>query len=508
MKREYLKSGLIFIGLVSLGVLAAVILYFTKYFYYSDGFMPGVVIGGIRVEGSNVEEAETLLRQELDRIYNIPVTYYHADYEETTTLHILCRPVNAHDIVEAAWADEQSRNWYEKIANLNGNHQINYPVKLEYRPEQTASLIQKWNQNWGVPFQDSSLKIDARRGLIVVPGRVGMKVNPEETFQPLPQELNAFPEQMRMPIVIEEEHPQVDEETLSNMGEIATFTTAFNPGEINRSHNLYMAATGINGSVVDPQEIFSFNKKVGMRTLEKGYRDAMVIVGGKFEPGLGGGVCQVSSTLYNACLLAGLEIVERSNHALAVAYVPLGQDATVVYGLQDFRFKNNTAYPLYLRAVTGGGRLTINIYSNLNVKQNIKVSRSVDQTIPFQTINEIDLELQPGEQKVEQAGKPGYVVRSFRTFYDGAGNAIKTEQLARDTYRPLNKIVKLGPESETVPDPDLPVSPDPSGENTLPVDPESGMEVQPMVPSDIPDTSNQDNSGDLDITIPEDVPTL
>lgn len=499
MKKEYLKSGLIFIVLVSLGVLAAVMLYFAKYFH-ADYFMPGVVIGGIQVEGSTVEEAESLLNKELERVYKLPVVFYHGEYEEVTTLHKLCQPVNVHGVVTSAWMDEKSRSWHEKITNLDGSRKIVYPVKLEYRPEQVSSLVEKWNRNWGVPFRDSSLEVDAQRGLIVVPGSVGLKVNTEKTFKPLPQDLKEFSGQLRIPVVMTEEHPQVDEETLSNMGEISSYTTAFNAGEINRSHNLQMAANGINGSVVAPQEVFSFNQKVGKRTLEKGYRDAMVIVGGKFEPGLGGGVCQVSSTLYNACLLAGLDIVERSNHALAIAYVPLGQDATVVYGLQDFKFRNNTGYPVYLRAVTGGGRLTINVYGKLTARQNIKVSHVVDQTIPFKTITELDPQLQPGEQKVEHAGSPGYVVRSFRTYYDVSGNVIKRQQLARDTYRPLNKVVKQGPEANTKPNPSPPVIPDPG---TLPPDPEKGTEVPPMVPGDIPDTSNQVNSLNRNINKPE-----
>ena len=109
----------------------------------------------------------------------------------------------------------------------------------------------------------------------------------------------------------------------------------------------------------------------------------------------------VSSTLYNAVLLSGLEIVERHNHNLAVAYIPTGLDATVSYGLQDFKFKNNTRHPVYLRSVAGGGGLTITIYGHLSNKKNITLEHYIDQVIPFQEIREKDPTLAPGEERIE-----------------------------------------------------------------------------------------------------------
>ncbi|HBQ86976.1 MAG TPA: hypothetical protein DD811_10950, partial [Syntrophomonas sp.] len=250
---------------------------------------------------------------------------------------------------------------------------------------------------------------------------------------------------LNIAIVLEERQPAVDEESLSNMGELAQFSTWYNAGEVDRSHNLAKAAAKINTSVVLPGQIFAFNRTVGQRLVETGYRDAMVIVNGKFEPGLGGGICQVSSTLYNTCLLAGLKIVERHNHALAVSYVPLGRDATVSYGVQDFRFQNNTASPVYIRSIAGGGKLSITIYGNLDYKQKIGVSHVVDKVINFTTVHKTDAALPPGTQKVDHKGIPGYVVRSFRTYYDDNGKAIKTEQLARDSYMPLNQTIFDGP---------------------------------------------------------------
>ena len=128
------------------------------------------------------------------------------------------------------------------------------------------------------------------------------------------------------------------------------YKTSFNANERNRTINLKLAAAAINGQVIQPGKTFSFNKTVGPRTKERGYLDATIFVDGKKEQGLGGGICQVSSTLYNAVLNSKLKVVERHTHSLPVTYVPTGKDATVSYGYLDFRFQNNQKYPVKIQA--------------------------------------------------------------------------------------------------------------------------------------------------------------
>ncbi|EHL08831.1 VanW-like protein [Desulfitobacterium hafniense DP7] len=143
---------------------------------------------------------------------------------------------------------------------------------------------------------------------------------------------------------------------------LAEFSTHFNVNEVNRTENIRLAAEAIDGARLAPGEIFSFNETVGERTMAAGYKEAVVIEGNRFIPGIGGGICQVSSTLFNAANQAHLEIVERHHHSLPVGYVPPGQDATVFYAVLDFKFKNNTKEPLVLRTWVEGGTLTIKIY--------------------------------------------------------------------------------------------------------------------------------------------------
>jgi hypothetical protein len=121
----------------------------------------------------------------------------------------------------------------------------------------------------------------------------------------------------------------------------------------------------------------------------------------------------------------------------------------VAWGLQDFKFRNNTDRPIYIRAVTSGGQLLINIYGNTEYKKRIEISAIIDRTLDFTTVTELDNTLAPGQEVVNNKGQLGYVVRSFRTFYDQAGKIVKSEQLDTDTYRPLNRLILKGPDLVT-----------------------------------------------------------
>lgn len=160
--------------------------------------------------------------------------------------------------------------------------------------------------------------------------------------------------------------PRVDSELLADITEkkIGSYLTYFKQGNKERSHNISLAAEAINNYVVFPGEKFSFNKVVGKRTKEKGYERAPVIVKGELAEDIGGGICQVSSTLYNAVDLKGLQITERYSHSRSVPYVPPGRDATVSWYGPDFVFKNNYNQPILIRASTKEGKMEISIYAS------------------------------------------------------------------------------------------------------------------------------------------------
>ena len=161
-------------------------------------------------------------------------------------------------------------------------------------------------------------------------------------------------------------YPKVDSEILAHIRhqKIGQYVTYFNSNNKSRSHNISLAAKAIDNHVVFPNETFSFNQVVGKRTKDKGYKSAPIIVRGELSEGVGGGICQVSSTLFNAVDRAGLEIAERYSHSRRVPYVPPGRDATVSWYGPDFRFQNKYNQPVLIRAKRYGGSMIVTLYSS------------------------------------------------------------------------------------------------------------------------------------------------
>lgn len=167
-------------------------------------------------------------------------------------------------------------------------------------------------------------------------------------------------------------YPKVDSELLSSIKDkiVGQYSTFFNSNNSERTHNIRLASNAINNYVVFPGEVFSFNSVVGKRTVEKGYLPAPIIVRGELSEGIGGGICQVSSTLFNAVDKVGVKIIERYSHSRKVPYVPPNRDATVSWYGPDFTFENEYNQPLLIRSKVYGGQLNITIYSSDTIQFN------------------------------------------------------------------------------------------------------------------------------------------
>ena len=226
--------------------------------------------------------------------------------------------------------------------------------------------------------------------------------------------------------------------------QLSTFTTRYDVSDVDRSTNLRLASEKINGTVLKPGETFSYNKTVGARTIAAGYKNAKVYESGKVVDGIGGGICQVSSTLYNAALLANLEIVERRNHQFVTSYVGAGRDATVVYGQTDFKFKNTRKYPIRIVVTTNAGILKISIFGIKEENEyTFKFNTKTVSSIPYKTQYIEDSSLPAGTEKVKQKGANGLITETYITkMLDG--KVVSTELLSKDTYSAMTRIIRRG----------------------------------------------------------------
>ena len=243
--------------------------------------------------------------------------------------------------------------------------------------------------------------------------------------------------------------------TLTDIGteafpdKLSDFTTMYDPGDTDRSTNLRIACEKLNGKVIMPGETFSYNQTLGPRTVAAGYKNGKIYENGKVVDGIGGGICQISSTLYNAVLEANLEIVERRNHQFVTSYVGAGRDATVVYGLTDFRFKNTRQYPIRLVASSKNGIASVAIYGiKEETEYTFDFKTNTIGTIPYTTQYIEDSTLEAGTEIVEQKGANGiqtetYIIKKLN------GKEVSRKLLSKDTYSAMTRIIRKGTKNST-----------------------------------------------------------
>ena len=280
---------------------------------------------------------------------------------------------------------------------------------------------------------------------------------------------------------------------------LGTFTTRYDAGNVSRTTNLAIACKKLNGQVIQPGEVFSYNKALGKRSVENGYKEAAVYVNGGVENGLGGGICQISSTLYNTVLFANLGIVERHQHSFTTSYVDPGRDATVVYGALDFKFKNTRKYPVKLEAYIKSGVATVSMYGiKEDVEYNVKVVSTVTETIPCPVEKTEDATMAEGVEKVISKGTNGCRSIAYKYVYDMAGNLVSKTQLSADYYGTIAKKVKVGTKQVEVPTtPSVPTTPTAPTTPTIPEGSPTPSSSVPTSPSgtDTPGETGGENLG-------------
>ncbi len=449
-------------------------------------FNENIAIDTVNVGGMTVEEAVQAVAARIDEQAAAEWNFTQAgENYPVTARNMIDMPEDIESVVQNVW-DEMPKDslldvLQKKLFKKPLGDTKDYPLAITYNQAALEAVAADWHARWNQEPQNASVSFNGG-SFQVTPEQDGRVVNEAAAFAQLPQ-VFADIRDMSVEVPLEPQKAEITAEQWQNIGQLATFSTNYNPGQVDRTHNMSLAVNKINGTVLYPGDEFSFNNHVGVRSAAAGYREAQVIANGAYKPELGGGICQVASTLYNGALLSGLQITERHNHALDVTYVTSGRDATVYYGSLDFRFKNSNQYPIYVGMQLGGGTLTVTMYGNLNEKKNISISTVLDSTIAYPTEYQIDDSL-TGE-RVIQGGANGKVVRSFRNYLDAAGNVTYQESLGESYYQPMARIVAR-PSQVTTAEP-AEVEPTPTVSPETPAaEPVPEIPVEPVNPTEPP----------------------
>ncbi len=332
--------------------------------------------------------------------------------------------------------DELKKEIIENIENLNEiNNVIEIPV-TEEKPEEID--IAQIAENIKKDPQDAYLSKDPLEVHADENG-VELGISIDEAKNILAEEKDEY----ILPLKITEANKKVadlGENAFPNL--LSTYTTNYDASNINRDNNLVLAASKLNGKIVNPGEEFSYNQTIGKRTIENGFKEAKAYAGGEVVLSVGGGICQLSSTLYNSVLLANLEVTDRHNHYFKTSYVPEGRDATVSWGALDFKFKNNRKYPIKIETKVGDGVATINIYG---IKQDddytVIIESNVTNIIASKTEYQTDTTLKRGTEMTTQRGENGCTSETYKSLLKN-GIVVSKTLISTDTYNALPTIIK------------------------------------------------------------------
>ena len=415
-------------------------------------FYNGVIIENYDVSGRSLSDMLSYWENVVEKPYREASIVFETDSGSfCVTAEELGYTSNYESVLRSAWNSGRSGTLEERYRFVNSVETDNsvYSVsRTLYNPqllwditEETARMLTKE----GSDAQVESFDFDTKE-FTFTEEVSGTYVDGDKLFVQACEVLSNGGGVIK--IEVEEVAPSVTVADLEgNFGMITQAVTNASSSSKNRMTNVKLACEAINGTVVMPGETFSFNDTVGRRTAEKGYKVATVYSSGEVSEDIGGGVCQVSTTLWNAAMKANCEIVERHNHSRPVSYVDKGKDATVSYGSQDMKFKNTSDYPMYIVGyVSSSGRVYFEIYGKMfpNGRYIKIVAQTTEKISPGATQYVYNPAMAEGARTTVTEARTGYKAVAYRVYYEADGTEIKRELLCSSYYKEAAAVVEYG----------------------------------------------------------------
>lgn len=408
---------------------------------------PGLILNQRVIDGYTREQVQQLLRIEADALQNKILLIGHETYKYELPLREIDVQIDLSKTEERIFAYGRTGSlavqWWERMKGYFIKQGIEYEIYLnEIRLDE---FLKRLSQDLQGEKRDAFLQLLPDGSYQIV------KEKPQIVFDigQIKNEIRNHIFQQNFSMVelrpTSLEKPSVTKEMLHGMDSMLGEYTTYFSNDYNRSSNIKLATEVVNGTILQPGEVFSYNERTGERTAAAGYLDAPVFVDGKLEPGIGGGICQVSSTLFNVALLSGLEVLERSAHFAPVGYLEIGRDATVSYGSLDFVFKNSLPRPIYIMSEYFPGGITIRILGAYqDVPEKAKILQGNVNVISFSTQERID-EKQLESKKVE-TGHNGYETTIYREVEWSDGRKIQDSFYSY--YDPVDTVITFSSEGK------------------------------------------------------------
>lgn len=418
----------------------------------SDGFYSGIIVEGYALTDVTLDTALKHWEDRIEPAYadrTVTLTYNGQTWSKT------CRELgyssNYREVLGNAWSRARSGTLEQRYRSLRqiGSAQERYEITRTLYDE---AQLRAWTDGIAasltvdpVNAQVTGFDVDTRK-FTFASSAVGYSVDADALYRQASAALNGGGATVQ--VAVNTVEPTKDSSDVNGrFGMITQAVTNASSSNKNRLTNLRLACAALNGYCIQPGETFSFNQVVGQRTAKRGYKKATVYQSGELAEDIGGGVCQVSTTLWNAAMKANCEIVERSEHSRTVAYVDKGKDATVSWPGQDMKFKNTSSSPMYLVCyVSDNKRVYCEVYGELfpngrYITIEAKTTQTVKPDDPVYTYNPL---LGSGQEVVVSEARKGYRAEAYRVYHSADGSEIKRVLLCKSYYKPARAQIEYG----------------------------------------------------------------
>lgn len=414
----------------------------------SDVIYKGITISGVDVSGLNKLEATKLLKEKLDitsKREGLRLTFNETAW--ILPYESISYKIEIDNAISNALLIGRNGNLFNRIVQIVNvvTNPVNINANVAFDMDYLRKILEGIKSEIDTTGKSAEVKFKVNE-INYKKHVVGYSMELDTCFELVKKQL-LNKKVSDLVLIVNVIKPKILYEDIKNIkSTVAAFNTRFNEGDQDRSHNIRYACSKINNTIIMPGETFSMNEALGPRTIENGYKEANVIYKNELIKGPGGGVCQVTTTLYCSVLKACMDVVERMHHSLPLGYVKPGQDATIAEGNIDFKFSNNLGYAVAIKAFTSGNVLHVYLMSKPKLLNNISVklvSKIIEQYDPPKPEYIIDESIPEGQVKLFREAKKGVKSHLFREVYDANGKLIENKKISEDIYRSVRAQYKV-----------------------------------------------------------------